>query len=140
MNSTISWQSTRSSKSKSKNILHLIFVTNYRRPVFDSEMLIFCEHLMREVCESSNVILHEFNGEHDHVHLMVQIPPTIAIAVIVKKLKGSASRHLRQRYWDKIKRYLWGKHFWSPSYCCVSCGGATIEKIRKYIESQDRPS
>lgn len=138
MNSNISWQSTRSSKSK--NLLHLVFVTKYRRPVFDSEMLTFCEALMQNICTSSSVLLHEFNGERDHVHLMVQVPPTVAIAVIVKKLKGSSSRHLRKRYWNKIKPYLWGNHFWSPSYCCVSCGGVTIEKIREYIESQDRPS
>lgn len=138
MNSIISWRSTRSSKSK--NVLHLVFVTKYRRHVFDSEMLTFCEDLMRDVCASNHVVLHEFNGEGDHVHLMVQIPPTVAIAIIVKKLKGSTSRHLRKRFWEKIKPYLWGNHFWSPSYCCVSCGGATIEKIREYIESQDRPS
>ena len=138
MNSIVSWQSTRSSKCK--NILHLVFVTKYRRPVFDAEMLTFCEALMQNICTSNNVLLYEFNGERDHVHLMVQVPPTVAIAVIVKKLKGSSSRYLRKRYWNKIKPYLWGNHFWSPSYCCVSCGGATIEKIRKYIASQDRPS
>lgn len=138
MNSNIAWQSTRSSKSK--NILHLVFVTKYRRPVFNSEMLTSCEALMQKICASNNVFLHEFNGERDHVHLMVQVPPTVAIAVVVKKLKGCSSRYLRDNYWKNIKPYLWGNHFWSPSYWCVSCGVATIKKIREYIESQDRPS
>jgi len=63
--------------------LHLVFVTKYRRPVFNSEMLTFCEALMQKVCESNNVFLYEFNGERDHVHLMVQVPPNVAISVLV---------------------------------------------------------
>ncbi|MBE1286213.1 MAG: hypothetical protein GJ671_00630 [Alteromonadaceae bacterium] len=30
-----------------------------------------------------------------------------------------------------MKPYLWGDYFWSSSYCCVSCGVATIDKIRE---------
>jgi putative transposase len=55
-----------------------VFVTKYRRPVFTDQMLIDCEKLMRNVCSDLSVIIHEFGGESDHVHLMVQIPPTVA--------------------------------------------------------------
>lgn len=138
MNSNVSWLRTRSSKSK--NIVHLVFVTKYRRPVFTDLMLKDCEDLMRKTCSDLSVIIHEFGGESDHVHLMVKIPPTITIASIVKRLKGSSSRFLRDKYWPHIRQWLWGRFFWSPSYCCVSCGGASIEKVREYIENQDRPS
>ena len=140
MNSTISWLRTRSRSSKSKNIVHLIFVTKYRRRVFTSEMLRDCERLMRSLASDLKIVIHEFGGENDHVHLMVQIPPTITISSVVKRLKGSSSHLLRKKYWPHVRSYLWGKAFWSPSYCCVSCGGASIETVKEYIENQDRPS
>ncbi|MFK0570354.1 transposase [Endozoicomonas sp.] len=34
---------------------------------------------------------------------------------------------------------LWGKHFWSPGYCCVSVGGASMDTIKRYIEGQRTP-
>ncbi|WP_100643178.1 transposase [Alteromonas facilis] len=49
------------------NVLHLVFVTKCRRPVFNSEALAFCEDLMRDVCFSNKVVLHELNCEPDHV-------------------------------------------------------------------------
>ncbi|MGV9351519.1 IS200/IS605 family transposase, partial [Streptomyces spiralis] len=50
--------------------VHLVFVTKYRRGVFDDEMLTRCEEIMRKVCEDFEAELKEFNGERDHVHLL----------------------------------------------------------------------
>jgi putative transposase len=58
---------------------------------------------------------------------------------LVGKLKGKSSYMLRREYWDQIKAKLWGKHFWSPSYYCVSVGGASLETVRKHIENQRTP-
>lgn len=138
MNSNIAWLTTRASKSK--QLIHLVFVTKYRRPVLTEKMLRRCEAIFEEQCRKQNALLHEFNGENDHVHILVQIPPTISLSLLVKSLKGNASLQLRKQFWPEIKRYLWGKHFWSSSYCAVSCGGASIDNIRKYIENQDRPT
>lgn len=138
MNSNISWLTTRASKSK--QLIHLVFVTKYRRPVLTEKMLRRCEVIFEEQCIKQNALLHEFNGERDHVHILVQIPPTISLSLLVKSLKGNASFQLRKQFWSETKRYLWGKYFWSSSYCAVSCGGASIDTIRKYIENQDRPT
>jgi len=118
---------------------HLIFVTKYRRPVFTGEMLTFCEHLMRGVCADLNAELREFNGETDHVHLLAHYPPGLALSVLVNQLKGVSSRRLRQQYPTEVRKYLWGKHFWSPSYFAASCGGAPLTIIKQYIEQQQRP-
>ncbi len=67
---------------------HLVFVTKYRRAVFTDAMLTFCEHTMRGVCAELDVELVEFNGEADHVHLLVAYPPTLAISILVQRLKG----------------------------------------------------
>lgn len=63
--------------------VHLVFVTKYRRPVFDDAMLRVCESTMRDVCATLNV---EFNGDPDHVHLLVAYPATLAVSVLVNRL------------------------------------------------------
>jgi putative transposase len=118
---------------------HLVFVTKYRRPVFTGDMLTSCEHLMADICVGLGGELREFNGETDHVHLLVHYPPSLAVSMLVNRLKGVSSRRLRQQYPTQIRKFLWGKHFWSPSYFAASCGGAPLTIIKQYIEQQNRP-
>jgi putative transposase len=122
-----------------KNFVHLIFVTKYRKDVFTPEMLKRLEEIFKETCEQMEAELIEFGGEENHVHLMVCCPPKLALASLVGKLKGKSSYFLRKEYWNEIKNKLWGGHFWSPSYCIVSCGGAPLEVVKEYVAEQKRP-
>ncbi|MGB0436578.1 MAG: IS200/IS605 family transposase [Mycobacterium sp.] len=114
---------------------HLVFVTKYRRKVFTDAMLTFCEHTMAEVCAE----LVEFNGEADHVRLLVSYPPTPAIATLVQRLKGRFAYAVRREYTGACVRSRMRGHPWSPSYFAVSCGGATSSIIKQYIDGQARP-
>ncbi|PZT75080.1 MULTISPECIES: IS200/IS605 family transposase [unclassified Streptomyces] len=118
---------------------HLVFVTKYRRDVFDDHMLKRCEEIMREVCGSFGAELREFNGEADHVHLLVHYPPKVALSKLINSLKGVSSRYLRAEYADRINRTGIGSVFWSRSYFAGSCGGAPLAVIRQYIDGQKRP-
>jgi putative transposase len=120
--------------------LHLVFVTKYRRDVFTKDMLSRLKDLFTETCDQMGCILHEFNGEDDHVHLLLSFPPKLAISNLVGKLKGKSAYFLRQEYWKQLKDKLWGKHLWSPSYCAVSCGGAPLDVIKQYIQNQREPA
>jgi Transposase and inactivated derivatives len=80
----------------------------------------------------------EFNGETDHVHLLVHYPPKVCLSRLVGSLKGVSARRLRQEFPGHIRKYLWGDHFWSPSYFAASCGGAPLSIIKEYIENQKR--
>jgi putative transposase len=71
--------------------------------------------------------------------MMVAVHPKIAISNVVGKLKGKSSYVLRREYWSVIKKKLWGNHFWSPSYCVVSCGGASLDVVKAYIQNQNKP-
>mgnify|MGYP001195392120 CR=1 FL=1 len=122
-----------------KNIIHLVFVTKYRRNAITDEMLLRLNELFKETCLQMAAELLEFNGEDDHVHLLVSCPPKLAVSNLVQKLKGKSAYFLRKEFWTLIKDKLWGNHFWSPSYCVVSCGGAPLETVKKYIEDQRRP-
>lgn len=119
--------------------VHLVFVTKYRRGVLDDEMLTRCEQVMRDVCADFGADLREFNGEPDHVHLLIHYPPTFAVSRLVNSLKGVSSRHLRGEYADRINRAGTRGHLWSPSYFAASCGGAPLEIVKEYIRGQQRP-
>ena len=95
---------------------------------------------MRDVCEDFGCELAEFNGESDHVHLLVNFPPTVAISRLVNSLKGVSSRRLRQEFPALTRHYWRAKRLWSGSYFAGSVGGAPISVLRQYIEQQDRPS
>jgi len=118
----------------------LVFMTRYRRGVFDEDMLRFCERVMRKVCGDFEADLREFNGEADHVHLLVNYPPKVSVSALVNSLKGVSARMLRSEYTGRVNRVRVNGHFWSPSYFAASCGGAPLSIIRQYIEQQQRPA
>ncbi len=122
-----------------KNEIHLVFVTKYRRGVFTKERLDRTKVIMAETCDQMDCELLEFSGEHDHIHMMISVHPKVAVANLVSKLKGKSSYILSREYADRVQTMLWGKHFWSPSYCVVSCGRASIEVVKRYIEQQQTP-
>ena len=119
--------------------VHLVFVTKYRRGVFDDAMLTRCEEIMRDVCQSFEAELREFNGEGDHVHLLVHYPPKVALSKLVNGLKGVSARYLRQEYTGTMNRAIMHGHLWAPSYFAGSCGGAPLSVVKEYIENQKRP-
>lgn len=122
-----------------KNHVHLVFVTKYRRDVFSLEILERLRVLFLETCEQMEVELIEFGGEDDHVHILASVPPKLAIATLVGKLKGKSAYFLRKEFWPQLKQKLWGKHLWSPSYCVVSCSGAPLDIVKQYVENQRKP-
>lgn len=77
---------------------HLVFVTKFRRKLFTDPMLTFAETTMRAVCAELDVDLAEFNGEADHVHLLVAYPPTLAISVLAQRLKGRTAYAVRREF------------------------------------------
>ena len=119
--------------------VHLVFVTKYRRDVFTKDALDALRIIFTEVCVDFEAELIEFDGEDDHVHLLITYPPKVALSVLVNSLKGVSSRMIRKKKFPSVQKRLWGGALWSPSYFAGSCGGAPIEIIRQYIEQQRTP-
>jgi putative transposase len=94
---------------------------------------------MADICRDAKAELIEFNGDEDHVHLMIHYPPTVEISKLVNSLKGVSSRLLRKEFWPHLRKYLWGNRLWSPSYFAASCGGAPLEIVKQYIANQKTP-
>jgi putative transposase len=118
---------------------HLVFVTKYRRDVFDAEAIDCLRGHFARVCEKAGATLAEMNGEDDHVHLLVEYPPNVQLSALVNSLKGVSSRLLRKDRPDIAKRYYKGV-LWSPSYFAASCGGAPLSIIKQYVEQQRTPT
>lgn len=119
--------------------VHLVFVAKYRRKVFTKEIFDDMRQIFESVCTDFEAQLVEFDGENDHVHLLVNYPPKVSISKLVNSLKGVSSRMIRQKNYPSIREKLWGGALWSPSYFAGSCGGAPISIIRQYIEQQNTP-
>jgi putative transposase len=117
---------------------HLVFVPKYRRRIFDADALVQLRNAFRVVCADFGTALVEFNGEPDHVHLLVHYPPKVSLSHLVNSHKGVSARRLRQARPD-IARQYWRGGLWSASYFVASVGGAPISILRQYIESQRAP-
>ena len=115
--------------------VHLVFVTKYRRKVFNEAAHETLRTLFTKVCTDFEAVLVESNGEDDHVHLLVAYPPKVALSKLVNSLKGVSSRRLRQVHPEIARRYYQGV-LWSSSYFAASCGGAPLSIIRQYVEDQ----
>lgn len=115
----------------------MVCVTKYRRSVFTRESLALIEESFRDVAKKMDFQVLEFNGEADHIHALIEYPPKLSISQIVNSLKGVSSRMYGKAGFKKP----YGKDaLWSPSYFVSSVGGAPIEVLKKYIQSQEKPN
>jgi putative transposase len=117
--------------------LHVTFVTKYRRKILTQEMLEAMKPVLERVLEANQCILSEFNGEPDHVHLLIDMHPDNNISDLIASLKSASSRVLRLEFKEEIDKVYWGKaKLWHDSKCIVSCGGAPLEIVKQYIQEQ----
>ena len=123
--------------SVSTLFVHLVCITKYRQKVLTWESLKVIESSFKEVAKKMNFQILEFNGETDHIHVLIEYPPKLSISRIVNALKGVSSR----KYGQGGFRKPYGKQaLWSPSYFVSSVGGAPLEVLKKYIQNQEKPS
>ncbi|MBE9170214.1 IS200/IS605 family transposase [Pleurocapsales cyanobacterium LEGE 06147] len=119
--------------------LHFAFVTHYRRKVLTESMLIRLREMINQVATKMDCVLIEFNGEADHVHILLDFHPKNSISAVVGSLKSSTARMLKKEFPTQTNKYYRGKtSFWSNSYYVASCGGAPIEILKEYIQNQQK--
>ena len=90
--------------------VHLVFVTKYRREVFTKAILDDLRAIFASVCIDFESELVEFDGEDDHVHLLVNYPPKVSVSSLVNSLKGVSGRMIRRKQYPSIRKKLWGAH------------------------------
>ncbi|HIU37018.1 MAG TPA: IS200/IS605 family transposase [Candidatus Aphodousia faecigallinarum] len=119
---------------------HLIFVVAYRRKAISSRILQRLMEIFSDVSQREQSELLECSGEREHVHRLILHPPKLCLSELIRKLKAISSLKIRREFNSEIRHLLWGKRFWTKSYCVISVGdGATTEIIEQYIRNQ-RPN
>ncbi|BAZ20571.1 transposase [Kalymmatonema gypsitolerans NIES-4073] len=121
---------------------HIVFVTKYRKNVIDQAILAKLHEVFSRVCEKRKCELLEFNGEENHVHLLVDAHPDNNTSQLISSLKSASSRIVRKEFEDYLKQFYWKKEdpsFWTDAYCVISAGGAPLEIVKEYIKSQETP-
>lgn len=119
---------------------HLVLVTKYRRKCLTSEIIDSLKLVCEKQCGLWDIGLLEFGGEADHIHLMLELNPTIQPSKFINSLKTVTSRLIRKQYADHLKRYYWKPVLWSRAYCLLTAGGAPLEVLKEYIQNQERPT
>lgn len=114
---------------------HLILVVKYRRKVFDDTISDYARSIFEKIAPSYNITLLEWNHDVDHVHIMFKAQPNSELSKFINAYKSASSRLIKRDH-PEVRNKLWKEYFWSQSFCLLTTGGAPIEVIRKYIETQ----
>jgi putative transposase len=120
--------------------LHFVFVTRYRKKVINAAMIVRMREMFAQVCRTMDCKLLEFDGEQDHVHLLVDFHPKNSISAVAGSLKACASRAMRKEFAEHLAAFYRKPVFWSGSYYVASSGGAPIDVLKEYIKNQESPS
>jgi len=119
---------------------HLVIVTKYRQKCITATMLKRLKIICTELTQKWKCELIEFNGESDHLHLLLSLNPKVTPSVFVNNLKTVTSRLIRKEFAEHLKKVYWKESvFWSRSYCILTCGGAPLSVLKQYIEQQNAP-
>lgn len=119
---------------------HLVLVSKYRRKCFTEDILTRMQAILEELCETWSIDLLEFNGEDDHVHLLLELHPGVMPSQLINNLKTVTSRLLRKEYAEHFQQFYWkNPGIWTRAYCLMTVGGAPLEVLKKYIQDQERP-
>ena len=115
---------------------HLVLVIKYRRKVIDDVISNRLKEIFEYVAPRYNITLQEWNHDKDHVHILFKAHPNTQLSKFINAYKSASSRLIKKEY-RQIRSCLWEENFWSRSFCILTTGGAPLEVIKRYIESQD---
>ena len=114
---------------------HLILVVKYRKKVINDAISKRLKDIFCFIEDDYNITLEEWNHDIDHVHILFRSHPNTNVSKFINAYKSASSRLIKKEY-PSIRTKLYKEAFWSQSFCLISTGGANIETIKKYIESQ----
>ena len=121
-----------------RNMYHLVWIPKYRKKILVGNVKRRLEELLREIAETNGWEIHELNVQIEHVHMVVQLPPSISVSEAVQFFKGNSSRMIRKEL-PEVKRMLWGADFWADGFFSETVGQCSEEVILNYVRNQ-KPS
>ena len=123
--------------NKTKPLVHLIFVTKYRKPLLTGGFSADVKQLIFESSKRHHWYIQRMETDKDHIHILFQPPPADSIRFIASTLKQESTYHIWQMHAKMLKKHYWAEHtLWSDGYFAASTGDASASTIEKYIASQ----
>ena len=125
----------RGAHTTHRNMYHLVWLPKYRKKILEGRVKERLEEYFRECALMNGCEIQELNIQADHVHMAIQIPPSISVSKVVQYFKGGSSKIIREER-PEVKKYLWGKDFWADGYFSETFGTGSEHAILKYIRNQ----
>ena len=116
---------------------HLIMCTKYRNKVIDDTISNRLKEIFVKIAPAYNITLEEWNHDIDYVHILFRGQPNTEISKFINAYKSASSRIIKKEF-PQIRKFLWKEMFWSQSFCLLTTGGATVDIIKQYIQSQGK--
>ena len=123
-----------------QNSYHFVWCPRFRHPIFKhKELQVTCENLLKAICRKHNFEIFELQIGDDHIHLFLDITPSVSVAKAFQLLKGVSSRMLAKCYPSLLLNYYWKGGIWSRGKFFRSVGNVTSDVVRNYINEQFEP-
>ncbi len=116
---------------------HVVWVPKYRFRILTGAVKEATESGIHAICGFAGCEVVELNVQPDHVHLVMMVPPKVAISHLMGRLKGQTSMRLFHQFRNLKKKPYWGNHFWAKGYC-VDTVGLNADMIRRYVRYQEK--
>ena len=115
---------------------HVVFIPKYRRKEIYGKLRMDIGRIIRQLCEYKGVEIVEAHACSDHIHMLVKIPPKIAVSNFMGYLKGKSSLMIFERH-ANLKYKYGNRNFWAKGYF-VSTVGLNAEIVKEYIKNQEK--
>ena len=113
----------------------VVWITKYLYKILRGRIAERARDLIRQVCQSREVVVVRGAVSPDHVHVLRSAPPQWSPAKLVQCIKGRSSGRLQEEF-PELRRKYWGQHLWARGYFCASVGAVDEQTIKEYIENQ----
>jgi putative transposase len=115
----------------------VVWVPKYRYRILTDSVKQAAEDGVQAICGYAGCEVVELNVQPDHIHLVLMIPPKVAVSELLGRLKGQTSIKMFHQFRYLKKKPYWGNHFWAKGYC-VDTVGLDADMIRKYVRYQEK--
>ena len=115
---------------------HIVFIPKYRRKEIYEKLRSDIRQIIRQLCLYKGVEIIEAHAMPDHIHMLVRIPPKIAVSNFMGYLKGKSSLMIFERH-ANLKYKYGNRNFWAKGFF-VSTVGLDTKKVQEYIRDQEK--
>ena len=111
-----------------QNVIHLVFSTKDRAKLIPKELQSRMWAYAAGICKNHDILAHAIGGMDDHIHLLIQIPPSLSLAIAVNAIKSNSSR------WASEQGH---KFAWQQGYAAFSVSASLVPTVVRYIQTQE---